>query len=129
MLYYSIKLFMRCKVRQKLLKRLSIIFVSVIISACINLNFFSSKFEKMNIEKREQEITKAYSNLSDDFFLLLEDEINEEDRKKLEDKFKNLKMEIGAIGKVKTEEHQKFLNKKLKEINLKIQYLEDLKRL
>lgn len=109
------------------MKKLLLVALSLLVS-CTNLDSWSSKLSKMNEKEREKSIINMYEKLNLKYYKLLEDELKKKDLENLETKFINLKKEILNIDKkVISSEHNTFLNDYIKNINLKIQYLKDLK--
>lgn len=104
--------------------------------SCMNLDFFSAKLYKLSEQEREVKIENFYNSLNEKYYLLLENEIKEADRFVLEKKFQVLNDEIESLKNnsvnIKnldfiSKEHREFLEKYSKEIDLKLQYLKDLK--
>ena len=104
--------------------------------SCMNLDFFLSPLYKLSEEKREAKIESLYNSLSEKYYILLEDEIKEKDRLELEERFQKLSDEIEKVKNntvsmkyldFMSDKHREFLNKYSREVNLKLQYLKDLK--
>lgn len=111
------------------MKKILILLVLLLNISCMNFSFFrKSSLDKLSEAEREKKIEKTYSELDFKYYKMLEDEIKEKDRDDLEGKYKKLKEDLNKINKTNSsKEHIAFLNKYNKEINLKIQYLKDLK--
>lgn len=111
------------------MKKILIFSILLIHISCMNLNFFrKTSLDKLSEAEREEKIGKAYSKLNFKYYKILEDEIKEKDRASLENKYLSLKDDLNKINKTKSsKEHIAFLNKYNRDINLKLQYLKDLK--
>lgn len=107
----------------KFLLLISMIFFNISCS-----NFLSFNIHKLGTKEREVKIKSLYAGLSNDYYKLLEDEINNSEREKLLLKFRKLRTEILEVknNERKNKNHIKFLDDYLKKIDLNIQYLEDL---
>lgn len=110
------------------MKKILLITILLINTACMRFNFFIPTLYKMSEAKRENKIEKIYNNLNKDYYFLLENEIKENDRENLENKFQVFSDELKKLyEKPMTKEHSDFLDRYFKEVNLKLQYLKDLK--
>lgn len=115
------------------MKRIILIIFLVFNISCMNLSFFLSPLYKLSESKREAKIESLYNTLNKEYYLLLEDEIKEKDRLILEEKFQKINDEIEKVIKEEkileplSNKHKIFLEKYLKEIKIKLQYLKDLK--
>lgn len=105
------------------MKNLSLLISFFLFISCSN----SLKLKRFSAEKQEILIKENFNELSKNFYTLLEDEIEEKKRKTLEEKFIILKNEINSINTTASSKHAIFLNSYSNLINLKIQYLKDLK--
>lgn len=111
------------------MKKVLIFSILLLNISCMNFSFFrKSSLDKLSEAEREKKIEKTYSELDFKYYKMLENEIKEKDRSSLEEKYKSLKEDLSKINKGKSsKEHINFLYKYNKEINLKLQYLKDLK--
>lgn len=100
------------------MKKLLILGITIIISGCSSFNFFSSNEEKS--------VRNEYSRLSARFDILVDSEINERARAKLEEDFIKYRNKINMSGgedKHYNDVVREYVNKS----DIKIQYLKDLK--
>lgn len=111
------------------MKKILILSILLLNVSCMNLSFFGkSSLDKLSEDEREKKINKIYSELNFNYYKMLEDEIKEKERISLEENYKKLKEDLNKINKTKSsKEHIAFLNKYNRDINLKLQYLKDLK--
>lgn len=100
------------------MKRILIMITVILISGCSNLNLFS------NIKERS--IRNEYSKLSARFDILVDSEINERDRAKLEADFQKYRDKINKSGG-EDAEYNNFVREYVYKSDIKIQYLKDLK--
>ncbi|WP_022818706.1 hypothetical protein [Fusobacterium russii] len=111
------------------MKKILIFSILLLNISCMNFSFFrKASLDKLSETEREEKIEKTYSELNFKYYKMLENEIKEKDRNSLEEKYKKLKEDLSKINTMKSsKEHINFLYRYNKEINLKLQYLKDLK--
>ncbi len=105
------------------MKKIVVFLFTVFLLSCSN----SNRLEKLPPEKQEKIIKENFNDLTKKFFILIDDKIKEKDRADLESNYINLKNQIRKIKLVGTKEHVNFLLHYSKLIDIKIQYLKDLK--
>jgi len=77
--------------------------------------------------KREVHIVKIYDKLSAKYDRLLEDPIEEKERKKLEEKFQSFYDNLQELEVKNDSAHLQFLNDYRNRVKIKLNYLRDLK--
>ncbi|MBQ3437811.1 MAG: hypothetical protein IJG31_04845 [Fusobacterium sp.] len=110
------------------MKKILTILILLSTVSCVKFNFLK-RFSLLNLSepKREEKIEKLYTELDKKYFSMLEDVINENERKKLELEFSALNSEILKAKSSKiSKEHREYLDKYFKDTSLKLQYLKDL---
>ena len=100
------------------MKKLLILMTILIMTGCSNLDFFGGR--------KEKNVKSEYSKLSIRLDRLMENEINEKDRAKLEDDFVKYRNKI-SISQKKDEDYNTVVREYVRKANIKIQYLQDLK--
>lgn len=100
------------------MKKLLILMTILIMTGCSNLDFFGSR--------KEENVKNEYSRLSIRLDRLMESEINEKNRAKLEDDFVKYRNKI-SISQKKDKDYNAVVREYVKKANIKIQYLQDLK--
>lgn len=100
------------------MKKLLIIMTVLIMAGCSNLDFFGSG--------KEKSIKNEYTKLSIRLDRLMENEINEKNRAKLEEDFVKYRNKIN-ISKSNNKNYNDFVREYIKKSDIKIQYLKDLK--
>lgn len=104
-------------------KILFLLFIILFLNACISRFHIDSE----NYEKREVQIVKIEENLSERYYKLLEEPIQEKKRKDLEEKYQIFYKNLLALKVKNNPEHLKFLNEYRKKVEVKLNYLADLK--
>lgn len=100
------------------MKRLLVLAMVLTMSGCSALNFFSSG--------KEKSVKNEYSKLSARFDILVDSEINEKDRARLEEDFKKYRDKINMSGG-KDVDYNNVVREYVNKSDIKIQYLKDLK--
>lgn len=77
--------------------------------------------------KRETHIVKIYEKLSKKYDQLLENPIEEKERKELEETFRNFYDNLNALQVKNDSAHLQFLEKYRNHVRIKLNYLRDLK--
>lgn len=107
-------------------KILYVFILTAFFNACSFLNNIN---DNTPIKEIEEKLQVKYQVLSDEYFKMLENPINDKDRKNILEKFEKMKNETQKIKNsrknIKIEE-LKVLNSYIDKINLNIQYLNDL---
>lgn len=100
------------------MKKLLIIMTILLMTGCSNLSFFGSG--------KEKNIKNEYTKLSIRLDRLMENEINEKNRAKLEEDFVKYRNKIN-ISQDKNKDYDNVVREYVKKADIKIQYLQDLK--
>ncbi|BBA51393.1 hypothetical protein [Fusobacterium varium] len=100
------------------MKKLLIIMTILMMTGCSNLDFFGGG--------KEKNITNEYTKLSIRLDRLLENEINEKNRAKLEEDFVKYRNKINA-SQGKNRDYNDVVREYVKKSDINIQYLQDLK--
>lgn len=107
-------------------KILYVFILTAFFNAC---SFLNNIDDNTPIKEIEEKLQVKYQVLSDEYFKMLENPINDKDRKNILEKFEKMKNETQKIKNsrknIKIEE-LKVLNSYIDKINLNIQYLNDL---
>lgn len=96
-----------------ILKRVCILSLILIVSAC-------TSYTQKDVEKR-------YIKLSNNLDILMDDEIEEKRRAKLEKEYSNFIQGMENFRYDNSEEDTEYLNSYIKNSKIKLQYLRDLK--
>lgn len=107
-------------------KILYVFILTAFFNAC---SFLNNIDDNTPIKEIEEKLQVKYQVLSDEYFKMLENPINDKDRKNILEKFEKMKNETQKIKNsrknIKIEELKVF-NLYIDKINLNIQYLNDL---
>lgn len=107
-------------------KILYVFVLTAFFNAC---SFLNNIDDNTPIKEIEEKLQVKYEVLSDEYFKMLENPINDKDRKNILEKFEKMKNETQKIKNsrknIKIEELKVF-NSYIDKINLNIQYLNDL---
>lgn len=98
--------------------------VIFIFSSCMSRWAFISETD---YTKREEQIVKIYEKLSKKYDRLLEDPIEEEERKALEEKFQTFYVNLNELTVKNDPKHLQFLQEYRNQVRIKLNYLQDLK--
>ncbi|WP_462355381.1 hypothetical protein [Fusobacterium ulcerans] len=100
------------------MKKLLIMIAILMMTGCSNLDFFGGG--------KEKNVKNEYSKLSIRLDRLMENEINEKNRAKLEEDFVKYRNKINNSG-TKDKEYNAVVREYVRKSDIKIQYLTDLK--
>lgn len=100
------------------MKKLLIIMTILLMTGCSNLSFFGGG--------KDKNVKNEYTKLSIRLDRLMENEINEKNRAKLEEDFVKYRNKINA-SQGKNREYNDVVREYVKKSDINIQYLQDLK--
>ena len=104
-------------------KILYVFILTAFFNAC---SFLNNIDDNTPIKEIEEKLQVKYQVLSDEYFKMLENPINDKDRKNILEKFEKMKNETQKIKNSIKIEELKVFNSYIDKINLNIQYLNDL---
>ena len=104
------------------MKKIFLMFIAVLlINACINSN--------VTFNEVEANLNQKYTNLSNEYYRMLENPIVERDRRAILSKFESFRTEVRGIKKTRknpTSNELRVLNSFIDKASINIQYLNDL---
>ena len=104
------------------MKKIILMFIAVLlINACTNSN--------VAFNEVEANLNQKYTNLSNEYYRMLENPIVEKDRRAILSKFENFRTEVRDIKKTRkkaTSDELRVLNSFIDKASINIQYLNDL---